>query len=162
MIASYASSSSLKHMKARFGGCWMLLGSTMAARHIAVLVAIVINTTAALAKSPTLGPAYHHGTLELQSPPLSQSGTVRIQSTSTASQAPPCSSDASCQMLCPTEDITAQQPALSTATAQQQVTPIACQCRASLPVQSVYLCGHAYHFWYRSCLHNYISIRSFL
>ena len=108
----------------------------MAAWDIAVLLAIAVGTSVVLGTSPTIGLAYYHGTVKSQSAPVSESGSVRIQSTSTASQTPPCNSDDSCQSLCPTEDITAQQPALSTTTVQQQVISayLALQHRADLPV----------------------------
>lgn len=122
----------------------MQLGSTMAARHISMLLTITTGVTAILGKAPTIGPTYYHGTLKAPSAPVLDIGTVRIQSTSTASQAPNCNSDVSCQVLCPTDDIPAQQPALSTAAVQQQVTAIASQCRASFPGLSVKYCGHAY------------------
>ena len=93
----------------------------MAARHISVLVVTSVIMRSALGRSPTIGAAYHHGDLMAGTAPVPESGSVRIQSTSTASQAPPCSSDATCQALCPTEDITVQQPSLSTITVQQQV-----------------------------------------
>ena len=102
----------------------MQLGSTMAARHISVLVAIIVSMNTVLARPPTIGAAYHHGGLMAVTAPLPESGSVRIQSTSTVSQTLPCSSDASCQALCPTEDITAQQPALSTVTVHHQVDHI--------------------------------------
>ena len=92
----------------------------MVARHVAVLVAITLGVTAVHSKSPTISSAFHHGDPVPQSEKLPDTGSVRIQSTSTASQTPPCNSDAACQALCPTEDITVEQPALSTAQLQQQ------------------------------------------
>ena len=106
----------------------------MAARLLAVLVLVFISTTAILATPATIGIAYYHGSLKSHYASVPESGSVRIQSTSTASQAPPCNSDASCQALCPTQDITAQQPALSTMTVQQQVVFPALQHTAHLPV----------------------------
>lgn len=90
--------------------------------YIVVLVASIISSRAGTADlAPLLGSAYYHGTPSTADKATSDTGSVRIQSASGASQTSPCNSDASCQVLCPTSDITAAQPPLSTTAAQQQV-----------------------------------------
>jgi hypothetical protein len=90
--------------------------------HIMVLVATALTSTAVSAQQvPALGPTYHHGKSSGGIQAVSATETLRIQSVSSTAQAPVCDSDASCQALCPTDDITTQQPALSDAAVAQQV-----------------------------------------
>ena len=98
------------------------LGNMIAVCHIVVLLATALTSTAVSAQqAPALGPTYHYGKILGAIQAVAATGTLRIQSVSSTTQAPVCNSDASCQALCPTDDITAQQPALSDAAVAQQV-----------------------------------------
>ena len=94
----------------------------IAFRRIMALVATALTSTAVSAQqAPALGPTYYHGISPDVIQPVAATGTLRIQSVSSTTQAPVCDSDASCQALCPIDDITTQQPALGNVAVAQQV-----------------------------------------
>lgn len=90
---------------------------------IVLLVASMISCSSAAYQAPFLGEVYSKAdkAVPLTQPAASGTGALSIQSATTATAGPTCSGDAQCQALCPADDFTKAQPALTAEAVQQQV-----------------------------------------